>query len=905
MKHRMKQTLSLLLSIVMALSVFGGLRLPAFALDEVLEIRTVDDWNRFAGSYETDSGIYQRKTVRLLADVGPVTTRFWGEFNGTFDGGGHTLTVNIGNGGLFSSIGGGAVKNLTVAGAFSSLGGDEGALVTTVIINSDCVISNVRITADVSSSGGAVAGFVGWCEEYSRLVIENSAFEGGLFGNTAAGFVNFCTGSSVTIKNSVFSGYCENAKNFSTVGYTDGDGYASSATIQNVRTNTPDVYGGLDWWRIPLYSTTLPTDAGYSPAAAQSLINRIGDVAYTAECKAKIDKARAVYDTLTADEKQQVTNAAVLTAAEEAYAALEAEANQAAADEVEALIAAIGTVEPTFACHARVAAARAAFNALSADQQALVTNYSALTDAETALAPYRFGQCGENVFYVWDTAAGEVTVSGTGNMYDYSDARRSPFLGSGNVKSVVFEDGVTSVGARMFYTCGALQSVTIPNSVTSVGDYAFAGCGALESVTIPGSVRSIGCSAFVFCNGLQSVTISYGVTSIGRSAFSGCEKLKSVTLPNSVTSIGESAFIYCLGLEEIALSTGLTRIEKETFYRCAALKEITIPSGVTTVADLAFQMCYVLESVTFPESLRTIGDGAFSYCRKLESVTIPEGVTTIGAYAFKYCDAATSVTIPKSVTSIGGLAFENCDALQTVYYNGTEAEWDALPKGEYYLGFYSDNTNSDRDREPEEMPAFVFCAGLKAAAKAELAAYKNADDYRADEQSALAAAISAGNDAIDAAADTDAVDAALADAKAAIDAIKTDAELTVEELAADTAAADAVEAKIDAIGEVAFTDASKAKIDEARAAYDALTPAQQALVENADVLTAAEARYAELKAEAQMPEEPVQRKECPICGKLHNHGLFDALLGEIHWWIYTVKRIITSFAKSFTNDSIC
>lgn len=123
--------------------------------------------------------------------------------------------------------------------------------------------------------------------------------------------------------------------------------------------------------------------------------------------------------------------------------------------------------------------------------------------------------------------------------------------------------------------------------------------------------------------------------------------------------------------------------------------------------------------------------------------------------------------------------------------------------------------------------------------------------------------------------------------------------------AADQAAADAVEAKIDAIGEVAYRDESKAKIDEARAAYDALTPAQQALVENADVLTAAEARYDELKAEAETPEEPTQSKECPICGKVHNHGLFDALLGELHWWIYTVRRIITSFAKSFTNDSIC
>ena len=72
-----------------------------------------------------------------------------------------------------------------------------------------------------------------------------------------------------------------------------------------------------------------------------------------------------------------------------------------------------------------------------------------------------------------------------------------------------------------------------------------------------------------------------------------------------------------------------------------------------------------------------------------------------------------------------------------------------------------------------------------------------------------------------------------------------------EQAAADREAADAVEAKIDAIGKVEYTDASKAKIDEARDAYDALTDAQKALVENYDELEGAEAAYAYLKAEAE------------------------------------------------------
>ena len=68
--------------------------------------------------------------------------------------------------------------------------------------------------------------------------------------------------------------------------------------------------------------------------------------------------------------------------------------------------------------------------------------------------------------------------------------------------------------------------------------------------------------------------------------------------------------------------------------------------------------------------------------------------------------------------------------------------------------------------------------------------------------------------------------------------------------AADLAAAKAVDELIDAIGTV--TKDSKAAIDAARAAYDALTDAQKALVENAADLTAAEATYAELTK----PEEP-------------------------------------------------
>ncbi len=64
----------------------------------------------------------------------------------------------------------------------------------------------------------------------------------------------------------------------------------------------------------------------------------------------------------------------------------DAELDQMAADEVIAKITAIGTVTYTPESKALIDAARTAYDALNAAQQALVTNYSTLTDAETTYA---------------------------------------------------------------------------------------------------------------------------------------------------------------------------------------------------------------------------------------------------------------------------------------------------------------------------------------------------------------------------------------------------------------------------------------------------------------------------------------------------------------------------------------
>ena len=139
-----------------------------------------------------------------------------------------------------------------------------------------------------------------------------------------------------------------------------------------------------------LYAKLQAADQAAADAVI-ALIEAIGDVEYTPESKALIDAARNAYSELTEDQKALVTNYEVLTTAETTYANLKAAAekaaaDKAAADDVIAKINAIGEVAYTEACKNLIDAARNAYDALTADQKALVTNLKVLTDAETKYA---------------------------------------------------------------------------------------------------------------------------------------------------------------------------------------------------------------------------------------------------------------------------------------------------------------------------------------------------------------------------------------------------------------------------------------------------------------------------------------------------------------------------------------
>lgn len=196
----------------------------------------------------------------------------------------------------------------------------------------------------------------------------------------------------------------------------------------------------------------------------------------------------------------------------------------------------------------------------------------------------------------------------------------------------------------------------------------------------------------------------YTVTEIAERAFWGYGKYNkkidrskelNVVIPKTVEKIGKQAFANGTewgektGLKKVIFAEGsqLKRIDERAFESCYQLCTVKLPTAVTYIGDYAFHDDANMRDFAFPKNsnLKNIGKYAFYWNQYTETLVIPEGVETIGEAAFQAWNSLRELTIPASMKSIGTGAFnvddpDQADVLKTIYYTGTEDEWNGLCK---------------------------------------------------------------------------------------------------------------------------------------------------------------------------------------------------------------------------------
>lgn len=197
--------------------------------------------------------------------------------------------------------------------------------------------------------------------------------------------------------------------------------------------------------------------------------------------------------------------------------------------------------------------------------------------------------CGENLVYTYDENDKVITISGEGKMFNWYNYQAPFYKRAREVRRVIIENGVTTIGKNAFYRCDNLEEVEIPSTVTEICESAFEGCEKIETLRMP-NVEVIREKAFLNCHNLKEIIIP-SVRYISEAAFKQSSKLQKITISNALNYVGEDA-----------LNNNLE-------------KEITYVEDTESIDNLRIDN---VTKIKIPKTLKKIKKGIFPYNAELE-----------------------------------------------------------------------------------------------------------------------------------------------------------------------------------------------------------------------------------------------------------------------------------------------
>lgn len=300
---------------------------------------------------------------------------------------------------------------------------------------------------------------------------------------------------------------------------------------------------------------------------------------------------------------------------------------------------------------------------------------------------------------------GVLIISTTEDMCDFNNTTPPWESKKNEIKEIIFQNGVTRIGAYSFDNYPNLVKVTIPSTVSYIGTDAFFGSWNLKDVYID-SIESW-CSLklqsdtatplvnsanlYVNNNLVENLIIPEGTTDLGWAKFYGCGSIKKVYFPASLVGTYQMWFTQCFNIEEYVVNSENTKYssidgnlcskDTKTFYQYALGQEkevYLIPRNVEKLNFQAFRGCKTLKQIILHDNITSIEKSVFNECRALASIVLPNKLTEIQQVNFGSCRNLKTIYIPKSVKKISDYAFLNCTNLTDVYYSGTQEEWEEI-----------------------------------------------------------------------------------------------------------------------------------------------------------------------------------------------------------------------------------
>lgn len=282
------------------------------------------------------------------------------------------------------------------------------------------------------------------------------------------------------------------------------------------------------------------------------------------------------------------------------------------------------------------------------------------------------GDCGSGAEWeLYDS--GELHIDGEGATSSYSSGNVAPWYDEyrKNIKKIVVDEGITSIGNQNFRQCVNVTDIEIAETVTALGDNTFIQCNSLTEIDLPSSIMKIGKNCFA-STPLKKINFKGTEEQWNNIVMGANSSVDNIELLFEDTELqiiadgqcGDDVFWKLLEDGQLILS-GEGKTYNYSSNKCAPwydsyrekISSVVVENGITELGTQLFRNCTNLVEGDLADSVTIIGNNAFIKCENLKSIKFSDSVDTIGKYTF----AGTNV--------------------QTVYYKGNEDSWNSISVG--------------------------------------------------------------------------------------------------------------------------------------------------------------------------------------------------------------------------------
>lgn len=297
----------------------------------------------------------------------------------------------------------------------------------------------------------------------------------------------------------------------------------------------------------------------------------------------------------------------------------------------------------------------------------------------------------------WSYEDNILTISGTGNMRNYFGAEAPWEQYKNSIRTLILEEGITSIGATAFSDCTQLKNAVLPDSLEYIGEDAFSGCENLIAVVLGDNLTNIESSAFPETTNKCVSKASVFADKTGYKTYTAGEAGSAAISPAEQTNIGWALYDDTLVFE----GSGQFVNVKSDFQATAPWKDYkgrittaVIQPGITRTPYYLFSgktdgvSDYAnLKRYTIADTVTRLSHNEIAECTGLEYINLSSKTTNVEQYITGngLNVPIKSLTIPAGVATIGTVAMNNLSGLERLVFEegfnitgrGATSQWES------------------------------------------------------------------------------------------------------------------------------------------------------------------------------------------------------------------------------------